>query len=239
MLTTPRAAISDSSLPDNTDLLRQELRRTLLALPYRAFLQVGLHLLQTQGYSSVRPAGRSLWKGHNRAGGWDAEAEVSGNPFGTLRCLVQAKQFDALPVQQRSVDELRGTCLRAGAQQGLLLTLSTFSPVAQKAAEAQTTLPVRLVDGEALLTLLLDNHIGVVQNSQGRWHLNAFYFGLLRDKFGPQQEVRKGSLPQSVSQEALSPRSRVMASRRNGTLTVTVTVDAPSKGEIQAISSKP
>ena len=240
MPNTAQAAMNPaSSQPDSTDLLRKELRRTLLALPYRAFLQIVLHLLQTQGYSSVRPAGRSLWKGHNRAGGWDAEAEVSGNPFGTLRCLVQAKQFDALPVQQRSVDELRGTCLRAGAQQGLLLTLSTFSPVAQKAAEAQTSLPVRLVDGDALLTLLLDTHIGVVRNSAGRWHLNAFYFQLLQDKFGQQQEISKPSSAKPVPQDAAPSRSRVVASRRNGTLTVTVTVDAPGKEDVQSLTSKP
>lgn len=156
---------------DNSDsmaLLRQEMRQTLLELPYRAFLQVVLHLLQTQGYSSVRPAGRSLWKGHNCAGGWDAEARVSDGPFGPRRCLVQAKQFGALSVHQRNVDELRGTCLRAGAQQGLLITLSAFSPVAKQAADAVTALPIHLMDGETLLTLLMDNRLGVMQSSTGQ-----------------------------------------------------------------------
>ncbi len=78
MTTATRFAThADSDNSDSMALLRQEMRQTLLELPYRAFLQGVLHLLQTQGYSSVRPAGRSLWKGHNRAGGWDADARVS------------------------------------------------------------------------------------------------------------------------------------------------------------------
>lgn len=235
---TRLATHADSYNSDSMALLRQEMRQTLLELPYRAFLQVVLHLLQTQGYSSVRPAGRSLWKGHNRAGGWDAEARVSDGPFGTLRCLVQAKQFGALSVHQRNVDELRGTCLRAGVQQGLLITLSAFSQVAKQAAEAVTALPVHLMDGEALLTLLMDNRLGVVQDSDGQWELNALYFQLLRDKFGKPLKSNDEQNIAPTRHEDTPARSRVVAFRRNGSLTVTVTVNAPNKGEVQALSTK-
>jgi hypothetical protein len=95
--------------------LRHKLRSRLLALPYRAFLQVAIHLLHSQGYTAARPAGRDRWKGRNTAGGWDAEAHFQAGALGTLRCIAQVKQFDTLVVAQRQVDELRGTCLRANA----------------------------------------------------------------------------------------------------------------------------
>src|SRR5579875_3296761 len=74
--------------------LRRELRRRLLALPYRAFLRVAVHLLHAQGYTAARPAGREQWKGRNTAGGWDAEADFQAGGLGTLRCIAQVKQFD-------------------------------------------------------------------------------------------------------------------------------------------------
>jgi len=126
--------------------LRRELRRRLLSLPYRAFLQIAVHLLKEQGYTAARPTGRDTWKGRNTAGGWDAEADFQAGALGTLRCIAQVKQFDTLVVAQRQVDELRGTCLRAGAHQAVLITLSTFSPPARKAAQANTIHRARAPD---------------------------------------------------------------------------------------------
>ena len=92
--------------------IRHRLRRRLLALSYHAFARCLCLLLARLGYEDARPAGRTRWKGHNREGGYDIEAWL---PVGITRrrVVVQAKQFDARPVFQRSVDELRGTCLRA------------------------------------------------------------------------------------------------------------------------------
>jgi hypothetical protein len=53
------------------------------------------------------------------------------------------------------VDELRGTMLRLGAQQGLLVTTSTFAPATREAVSAaQHALPIRLIDGRELCALL-------------------------------------------------------------------------------------
>ena len=112
--------------------IRHRLRRRLLALSYHAFARCLCLLLARLGYEDARPAGRTRWKGHNREGGYDIEAWL---PVGITRrrVVVQAKQFDARPVFQRSVDELRGTCLRAGAAEALLITTSAFSSVVQTA----------------------------------------------------------------------------------------------------------
>ncbi len=162
--------------------LRHELRRRLLALPYRAFLHVAVHLLKEQGYTAVRPAGRDTWKGRNTAGGWDAEADFQAGALGTLRCIAQVKQFDTLVVAQRHVDELRGTCLRAGAHQAVLITLSTFSPPARKAAQANTSVaPVRLIDGDELLDMLVDAKLCLKRIQRGAWTLDEDYFAMLKE----------------------------------------------------------
>ena len=150
----------DSNIPANP--IRMQLRRRLLALSYHAFAECLCLLLNKLGYEDVQLAGRVGWKGRNQGGGYDIEAFLPAG-VGRRRVIVQAKQFDALPIFQRSVDELRGTCLRAGAHEALLITTSTFSPVVQRtpaASEVQIA-PVRLIDGNELLDLLFLHRIGI------------------------------------------------------------------------------
>ena len=161
--------------------LRHQLRCQLLALPYRSFLQVILHLLTAEQYEEVHPAGRAEFVGRNHAGGWDMEALLTASnrlddSQNRTPCIVQAKQFDHLEVQQRTVDELRGCCLRAGASQGLLITTSRFSPVARRAAEASAIVPILLVDGERLLDLLVRHRLGILQDKRGRWQVDSSFF---------------------------------------------------------------
>lgn len=142
--------------------IRTLLRRRLLLLNYHAFAQCLCRLLTRLGYEDVAGAGRTRWKGRNRAGGYDIEAFLPAG-VGRRPVIVQAKQFDALPIFQRSVDELRGACLRAGAAEALLITTSAFSSVVRQntAQIGPQVAPVRLLDGEGLLDLLLRHRIGV------------------------------------------------------------------------------
>lgn len=185
----------DPSLHDPA--LHRLLRAHLLALPYGAFLQVVARLLECRGRANMRPMGREGFVGRNRSGGWDMEAnlpapsELTGGlsqartPFNShtphrARCLIQVKQFDQLAVQQRTVDELRGCCLRAGAGQGLILTTSRFSPVAQAAAEASPLAPITLIDGARLVALLLQHKLGVRQGPDGGWRIDPEFFRKLK-----------------------------------------------------------
>lgn len=142
--------------------IRTQLRQCLFDLNYHAFAQCLCLLLARIGYEAAHVAGRTHWKGRNCEGGYDIEAYLPGG-VGQRKVIVQIKQFDTLPVYQRSVDELRGTCLRAGAAEALLITTSTFSPIIQQnaAVPAAPVAPVRLLDGEELLDMLILHHIGV------------------------------------------------------------------------------
>ncbi len=217
--------------------LRHELRRRLLALPYRAFLQVAVHLLKEQGYTAARPTGRDQWKGRNTAGGWDAEADFQAGALGTLRCIAQVKQFDTLVVAQRQVDELRGTCLRAGAHQAVLITLSTFSPPARKAAQANTSIaPVRLIDGNELLDMLVDTKLCLRRTQRGAWTLDEDYFARLKETSAKETSAKGTAVSQpgtAVSQTSTAGSSTPKDGVLPQFVSVTVRLNPP-KGFSQA-----
>lgn len=164
--------------PSNRTPLADRLRQRLLALDYPAFARYACALLEALGYEDPRPAGRKEWKGYNRpgGGGYDLEASLPGG-LAPRRVVAQIKQYDVLAVHQRSVDELRGACLRAGATEALLVTTSTFSVVVRRhAASPDTTgafstgalvAPVRLIDGGELLHLLIRHRLGVRERVRG------------------------------------------------------------------------
>ena len=164
------------------------LRRRLLALEYPAFAQCLCILLEALGYEEARPAGRQEWKGYNRpgGGGYDLEAILHGG-LATRRAVAQIKQFDSLNVHQRSVDELRGACLRCGAAEAILVTTSAFSNVVLRhAAEANAAstpvAPVRLIDGKELLGLLIRYRLGVRERVQGgtrRLDIDESFFSMV------------------------------------------------------------
>jgi len=166
-VSSPRFAPTPGTIAD-------QLRRRLLALDYPTFARCACVLLEAIGYEDARPAGRREWKGYNRpgGGGYDLEAVLPGG-LAPRRVVAQIKQFDVLAVHQRSVDELRGACLRAGAAEALLVTTSAFSEVVRKQAAAPdpsgaSVAPVRLIDGQELLGLLIRHRLGVRESSGGR-----------------------------------------------------------------------
>ncbi len=143
--------------------VREKLLDTLLSLNVSQFERCIAHLLQALEYEEVRimrsavPHRRSH-KGRNHHGGFDLCARSSS--FSPLLTLVQVKQYQR-PVSRRFVDELRGAMIRQGAQQGLLITTSTFPAGSETSAQENHLLPVVLIDGEHLLDLLFHHSIGV------------------------------------------------------------------------------
>jgi restriction endonuclease Mrr len=172
------------------------LRARLLALPFDAFTTCVALLLEKMGYDEVRPAGRADWKGRNRHGGCDLTAAVRVGPYRRL-VVAALKQFGTdLPVFNRTVDELRGVCLRAGASEALLVTTSSFSPsIRREVVQQAPVAPVRLLDGEALLDLLVRHRVGVCgDEGAGGMSIDATFFDALeRNSRGNARAGRAGS----------------------------------------------
>ncbi len=157
--------------------LAEQFQCRLLDLDFPAFALCVCRLLEALGYQDVHLAGRREWKGYNKpgGGGYDLEATLPGSllpgsllpsSLSSRRVIAQIKQFDGLHVHQRSVDELRGTCLRVGAAEALLITTSAFSKVARAGVAAPLSAgspfaPVRLMDGNELIALLIHYRLGI------------------------------------------------------------------------------
>ncbi len=173
-------ATNPHSLPEHShyksipyeECLEEQIHGRLLGLDFPAFALCLCRLLQALGYQDVHLSGRREWKGYNKpgGGGYDLEATLPGPVLpGSLsprRVIAQVKQFDGLRVHQRSVDELRGTCLRLGAAEAMLITTSAFSKVVRAGAAApggasSPIAPVRLMDGDELIALLIRYRLGV------------------------------------------------------------------------------
>jgi restriction endonuclease Mrr len=179
---------SQSRFTPTPGTIADQLRQRLLALSYPAFAQCLCVLLEALGYEEVQPAGRQEWKGYNRAGGggYDLEAVLSGG-LAPRRVVAQIKQYDGLNVFQRSVDELRGACLRRGAAEAILVTTSDFSQVVLKHAAAPDAsgmpiAPVRLIDGKELLSLLIQHRLGVRETAHDgvyRLELDEAFFQIM------------------------------------------------------------
>ena len=114
--------------------LRLELHQQLLDMKFMAFERLMLDLLARSGYSNVQLADRMDKRGRTMQGGLDLKA-YSETDITRAFTIVQVKQYKNV-VPRRFVDELRGTMLRVGAKHGLLITTSTFSGVARRAAAA-------------------------------------------------------------------------------------------------------
>ena len=147
-----------------TGITGVQLLERLCELPFDAFTLTVAMLLDKLGYQDIQPAGRTDWKGRNRAGGIDLTASYV-SAAGKRSIAFQLKQFH--PTQrlfQRAVDELRGVCLRQGAAEGMLITTSGYSPTIT--GTQGTVAPLYLMGGEELALLLRQYRIGITKDGK-------------------------------------------------------------------------
>jgi hypothetical protein len=165
----PAAAAAPAEPPADSDL-RELLRERLLSLPFDAFAACCAELLTALGYRDVAVS-RTDHAGHNREGGYDlmAALPIPGGGMSRRPVCVRLKQYPPdSPIARRAVDELRGVALRTGAAEALLITTSVFTPLLRsELLPASPVAPVRLIDGDGLLDLLLTYRIGVKRPRRG------------------------------------------------------------------------
>lgn len=193
------------------DLLGQELR----SLSFHAFEVCVRDLLRAMGYTEVQMLDRTAWRQRTSHGGRDLEA-YSQTGLTRARIILQLKQYER-PVSRRFVDELRGTMLRTGARQGLVITTSSFSRAARNAATGDhyaAVAPIRLIDGAELCGLLVQHRVGVWEERQepsdgasadptATMGLDTDYFEALRRAY-PGSEKEAGR-PRTRGEEGTPP----------------------------------
>lgn len=173
-------ALKRSSQVASLSPLHRQLLKNLLSLEHKDFQRVMREMLLRSGYLSVQSMGRRYRKGRTSNGGLDLVARTHTDVASALT-LVQIKQYQRV-VSRRFVDELRGTMLRLSAQQGLLLTTSSFSRVAQRAAKQSAVAPITLLDGQTVCELMQTHQLGVVMDKSGEATVDATFFDKLAKK---------------------------------------------------------
>ncbi len=171
-LAEPDIIGAELSLAAGQELGRQ-LHWHLAALRFPAFADLAQLVLARSGYHKVVLAGRLSPRGRILHGGCDLQA-YTHTDLETVVTAVQLKQYHCL-VGRRFVDELRGAMLRLGAEQGLLITTSAFSPAVRQVARESDIAPVRLVDGAEFISILLQHRLGICQRD-GQWQVDHAFF---------------------------------------------------------------
>ncbi len=162
------AASASLIIEKQNELVRGALRKRLLDMdPYQFEFLIG-DLLRKLGYINVEVTKRSGDKGI------DVAADLSMEGITSVKTIVQVKRFREGKVSGGVVRELRGSA--AIDQRGLVITTSGFTKDAVAEAMASNKMPVALVDGEKLVSLLIRNEVGVKKEVLSVYSVNTDYF---------------------------------------------------------------
>jgi len=132
--------------------IRQQMMDALAQMNPYSFEQFVAELLEAMGYTDVQVTQKS------RDGGVDVIANIKVG-ITLVKEVVQVKRYNAGSVGDKPINELRGRLPRFGAIRGTIITNSRFTKSAKDSAFQGA--PITLIDGETLITLMLENEIGV------------------------------------------------------------------------------
>jgi restriction system protein len=121
------------------------------------FERAVLEVLWAMGYGGVQGDKEHLGKSHD--GGIDGV--IRQDPLGLQNVYVQAKRYaDTNSVGSPDINGFYGALVRRGADRGVFITTSSFSPAAQEASR-QFGGKIVLIDGIRLTSLMLHYGVGV------------------------------------------------------------------------------
>ncbi len=143
--------------------LEAAMKSQLNDLSVSAILRLIADLLETLGYHKVSLLDRRHLRGRRSQSGAEITAKT-GTICTPIKLIAQVKKT-RITVQRQAIDELAGVALRHQAHYGFLFVTSQFSPTAKKIAEASEVLPLRLIDGDELVRMLIRHRLGVKAKS--------------------------------------------------------------------------
>ena len=132
---------------------RAAIVRSLKSLSPRDFEHFSRKLLTAYGFvdMQVTQAGRD--------GGIDGHGKLKVG-LALMNVAFQCKRFNDTSVGRPKIDEFRGA-IQGEFEQGIFFTTSTFVKGAQDASFKRGAVPVILIDGEGIVSLMLEKKFGV------------------------------------------------------------------------------
>ena len=134
--------------------VKKELRKHLLKIDPAKFEELIKILLEEMGFENTENTPYSNDKGV------DVRGVLRSNPFSEVKIATQAKRWSK-NVGSDVVRDLRGSLRVADSEQGLIITPSNFTAEAKKDSTAPGKTPIRLIDGDQLVDLLIQYKVGV------------------------------------------------------------------------------
>lgn len=133
---------------------RKELMDHVLNLDVQRFEELILRLLEAMGFEETENFGFSI------NGPADMRGVLRANPLCVVKVAVKAKKWQRT-IGPEIVRRLREFLKVIESEQGIIITPSSFSPEAIKEANASARTPIHLINGDQLLDLLIQYHVGV------------------------------------------------------------------------------
>ncbi|MFL5807569.1 MAG: restriction endonuclease [Roseiflexaceae bacterium] len=149
--------------------LRHQIKVRLLALPPRAFELFAGDLLEFMGLRNVSVTRYSGDGGIDAVGSLETSATLISIPTG-----VQVKRYRA-NVQRADIDRFIGA-LSGQYQQGIFITTAGYTRQAALKAVVGVP-PVATVDGNQVIALMLQHHLGIAELDGTAGAIDEDYFG--------------------------------------------------------------
>ena len=165
----------ERSVPDvnsyvNEDEIRAKLVGILRSLTPKGFEEFCALILRHTGFENVLTLGG---KGDR---GVDGEGYLLLNRFVRTKVLFQCKRYQD-PVGPEKVRDFRGA-IQGRADRGIFLTTSSFTRDARIEAARENATPIELVDIERLMTIMIEEKLGV--DERKALHLSETFFEVYR-----------------------------------------------------------
>lgn len=166
---TESASSAQLIIEKQNDIVQADLKKRLHAMDAYQFEYMIGDLLKELGYENVVVTKSSGDKGI------DIMAELTLEGITSVKTVVQVKRFKAgNNIPGKIVTQLRGSA--AVDQRGLIITTSDFTKDAIAEAKAPSKMPIALVNGEKLLTLLIKHQVGVKVENVALLAVDTEYF---------------------------------------------------------------
>ena len=155
---TPQEALDDAAAEIHSDV-RSRLMESILKQSPSFFEQLVLDVLVAMGYGGSKAEAAHLL---GKSGDEGIDGRINQDPLGLDQILVQAKRnAPENVIDRKTIQAFIGSLAGQGVTKGVFITTSSFASSAKEFVQRGSNTKVVLIDGEALLDLMMRHKIGV------------------------------------------------------------------------------
>jgi restriction system protein len=153
----PPEEVIERAMRTLQDELRTELLDTVKSSPPEFFERLMVRLLLKMGYGGSREeAGKAV----GRSGDGGIDGFINEDRLGLDAIYLQAKRWEG-SVGEGPIRDFKGALDAKGAQKGVFITTSNYTPAAIEAARNSRSYRIVLIDGARLADLMIEHDLGV------------------------------------------------------------------------------